>query len=106
MIGETGVEQYSIGKIAGLWALVTLPMVFFRFILLQLLVPVVSFHPGILYWLLMTVGMMWQFALSVIVLKKELGALSWGKLKKRLWLNHPTHPKTFKVYKMAYCFPK
>jgi len=60
-------NQYSIRKIVGLWALVTFPMVFFRFVLLPLLVPVVSIHPGILFWLLMIVGMMWQFVLSLII---------------------------------------
>ncbi|WP_172200450.1 CPBP family intramembrane glutamic endopeptidase [Saccharibacillus qingshengii] len=104
MNNEVSVKPYSVGKILGLWALVTLPMFLIRFALMPLLVPVVSIHPGILYWLLMIVGMMWQFVLSVIILKKELGTLTWAKLKKRLWLNHPIHPKTFKVYKLAYSF--
>jgi len=66
--------------------------------------PIVSFHPGIHYWILMIVGMIWQFLLSVIILKRELGKMSWEKLETRLWLNHPVHPKTFKVYKIAYSF--
>ncbi len=101
---EMETNQYSVRKILGLWALVALPMAFFRFILLPFLVPIVPFHPGILYWMLMIVGMIWQFVLSVIILKRELGDISWEKLKKRLWLNHPIHPKTFKVYKIAYSF--
>ncbi|WP_172254291.1 CPBP family intramembrane glutamic endopeptidase [Saccharibacillus deserti] len=104
MNNEVSVKPYSVGEILGLWALVTLPMFLIRFALMPRLVPVVSIHPGILYWLLMIVGMMWQFVLSVIILKKELGTLTWEKLKKRLWLNHPIHPKTFKVYKLAYSF--
>ncbi|WP_342556553.1 CPBP family intramembrane glutamic endopeptidase [Paenibacillus sp. FSL H8-0548] len=101
---ELEIKQYSIRKVFSLWALVALPMVFFRFMLLPVLAPIVSFHPGILYWILMIVGMIWQFVLSVFLLKRELGNLSWEKLKKRLWLNHPVHPKTFKVYKIAYAF--
>ncbi|OBR66537.1 hypothetical protein A7K91_03595 [Paenibacillus oryzae] len=104
LMKEADPDQYSIRKIAGLWALVTFPVAFFRFVLLPLLVPIVNIHPGILFWLLMIVGMIWQFVLSVIILKKELGSLTWAGLKKRLWLQHPTHPKTFKVYKMAYSF--
>ncbi|MBT2291170.1 hypothetical protein J7E73_18900 [Paenibacillus albidus] len=104
MDNEIVVKRYSVGKILGLWALVTLPMFFIRFVLMPFLVPMVSIHPGILYWMLMIVGMIWQFVLSVILLKRELGLLSWENLKKRLWLNHPVHPKTFKVYKLAYLF--
>lgn len=84
--------------------MVALPMLLFRFALLPALVPVVDMHPGILYWIMMIVGMMWQFVLSVIVLKRELGNLSWEKLKERLWLNHPVHPRTFRPYKLAYAF--
>ena len=98
------VKQYGIGKIVGLWALVALPMVLFRFVLMPILVPIVPFHPGILYWIMMIIGMIWQFVLSVIVLRRELGVLNWVKLKNRLWLNHPVHPKTHKVYKLAYAF--
>ncbi|MNO43794.1 hypothetical protein D3C76_340230 [compost metagenome] len=98
------VKQYSDRKILGLWALVALPMVFFRFVLIPVLMPIVSIHPGILYWMLMIGGMIWQFVLSVIILRKELGRLTWEKLRKRLWLNHPVHPKTFKVYRLAYSF--
>lgn len=101
---EMEVRQYSVRKIVGLWALVALPMVFFRFVLMPLLVPIVNIHPGILYWMLMIVGMIWQFVLSVIVLRRELGKLTWQKLRTRLWLNHPVHPKTFKVYRLAYSF--
>ena len=46
----------------------------------------VPFHPGLLFWGLMILGMMWQFVVSVIVLKLELGSLTWEKIKKRLWL--------------------
>ena len=104
MHNEMVVKQYGIGKIVGLWALVALPMVLFRFVLMPILVPIVPFHPGILYWIMMIIGMIWQFVLSVIVLRRELGVLNWVKLKNRLWLNHPVHPKTHKVYKLAYAF--
>lgn len=82
MNNEIEIKQYSVGKILGLWAIVTLPMFFIRFGLMPFLVPIVSFHPLIVFWMLMIVGMIWQFVLSVIILKKELGSLSWEKLKK------------------------
>lgn len=91
---EMETNQYNVRKFLGFLALVALPMAFFRFVLLPILVPIVPFHPGILYWILMIVGMIWQFVLSVIILKRELGDISWEKLKKRLWMNHPIHSKT------------
>ncbi|MBW7473922.1 CPBP family intramembrane metalloprotease [Paenibacillus oenotherae] len=104
MYDEMEVKQYSVRKILGLWALVALPMLLMRFVLMPVLVPIVSFHPGILYWMLMIAGMIWQFVLSVIILRRELGRLSWEKLKQRLWLNHPIHPRTHRIYKLAYSF--
>ena len=35
----------------------------------------------------MVVGMMWQFVVSLAVLRHELGGLHWPTLKKRIWLN-------------------
>ncbi|MCU6711793.1 CPBP family intramembrane metalloprotease [Paenibacillus sp. J5C_2022] len=104
MRNEMEIKQYSVSKIMGLWALVAVPMFILRFGVMPVLAPVVDLHPGILYWLLMIVGMIWQFVLSVIVLKRELGDLSWQKLKTRLWLNHPLHPRSHRVYKLAYAF--
>ncbi|MBH5316215.1 CPBP family intramembrane metalloprotease [Paenibacillus sp. GSMTC-2017] len=104
MHNEMDVKQYSVFKIVGLWAVVALPMFILRFVVMPLLIPIVNFHPGILYWLLMIIGMIWQFVLSIIILKCELGHFTWKKLKQRLWLNHPIHPKTFKIYKLAYAF--
>jgi|GEM_PF-2453810 len=66
-VEKADANQYIIEKIVGLWALVTFPMVFFRFVLLPLLVPIVSIHSGILFWLLMIVGMRWKFVLSLII---------------------------------------
>lgn len=37
-------------------------------------------------------------------LEKRTGQFKLGEAEKRLWLNHPVHPKKFKVYKVAYTF--
>lgn len=94
--------QYSKKKIFLLWALVALPMFFLKFVASPLLNQIIPIHPGILYWCLMIVGMIWQFVLSVMLLKQELGVLTWEKLKERLWLKPPTHPKTGQIVKKAY----
>ncbi len=100
--GEVTVAQYSKKKIFFLWALVALPMLLLKFVALPVLMGVVDIHPGILYWWLMIIGMIWQFFLSLIILRKELGKLSWEKLKNRLWLNPPKNPKNGNTFRKAY----
>jgi len=71
-----------------LWLLVTLPMGLIRFIIMPVMA-IKTDHSGILYWTLMIAGMIWQFILSLIILKLELGTLNWSRIKERLWLNPP-----------------
>lgn len=99
---QTKDGQYSITKIIGLWLLITVPMGMARFWLLPLVENRLTIHPGIFFWLLMIGGMIWQFIVSVIILKIELGKLTWDKLKERLWLNHPIDPKSGRVSKKLY----
>jgi hypothetical protein len=47
----------------------------------------------------MVVGMMWQFVVSLAVLRHELGGLHWLTLKKRIWVNLPRSPRTGKPRK-------
>jgi membrane protease YdiL (CAAX protease family) len=56
----------------------------------------VNVHPGIIFWIMMILGMVWQFIISLIILSQELKTLSWSSLKQRLWLNKPLNPRTKK----------
>lgn len=87
-------KQYTLGQIIFLWLLVTLPMGLARFWIVPQFMDSVPINAGLFFWILMIIGMMWQFVLSLILLKAELKTLSWQKLKARLWLNHPINPKT------------
>ena len=42
----------------------------------------------------LTIGLIWQFVLSMIIVRREEGNLRWSTIKKRLWLNKPRAPKT------------
>jgi membrane protease YdiL (CAAX protease family) len=46
---------------------------------------------------LLTVGLIWQFALVVVLVYRERGSLSWSVLKEALWLHSPRSPKTGRV---------
>ena len=49
----------------------------------------------------MIVGMMWQFVVSLAVLRHELGGLHWPTLK-RIWLNLPRSPRTGRPRKVLF----
>jgi membrane protease YdiL (CAAX protease family) len=96
------ISQYSKSKIFGLWLLVTIPMFIFRFLIMPYISEESFVNPGIMYWSLMIIGMIWQFILSMIILKQELGKITWNKLRKRLWINHPIDRKSLKPKKLVY----
>ncbi|MEQ1519118.1 MAG: CPBP family intramembrane glutamic endopeptidase [Usitatibacteraceae bacterium] len=96
--------QYTLRKILLLWFAVAAPMGLFRFVLHPWLMPRVDLHPGILYWWLMIVGMMWQCALTIVVLRRESNQWTWRALKARLWLNPPVHPERHRCYLRAYLY--
>ena len=91
-VGESA--QYSLATIVAVWASVTVPMGLLAFVAAPALIARSAFNPGLVYWMLMVVGMVWQFVVSLIVLRLELKTLRWEVLEDRLWVNRPRHPKT------------
>ena len=86
--------QYSLPKILGIWASVTVPMAVLTFVVAPAIMPQTSLHPGIVHWIAIVVGMMWQFVVSMAILRHELGGLRWAAIKERIWLNLPRDPRT------------
>ena len=89
---ETG--QYSLGKILGIWTIVTLPMVLLTWVVAPAIIPYSPLHPGITFWLLMILGMAWEFVVALVILYSELGTLQWSAVRERLWLQTPRDPVT------------
>src|SRR4029434_5088143 len=100
--GAAGTKQYSLTKILAIWASVTVPMGLLAWVVGPALIPHTSLHPGLVHWMLMVVGMMWQFVVSLAVLRHELGGFRWPALKKRIWLNLPRDPRTGKPRKVLF----
>ena len=90
----SGTDQYSLGQILGIWAIVALPMALLSWVVAPLIIPYVPLHPGITFWLLIIIGMIWQFVVSLVILYRELGTLRWSVLRRRTWLQTPRDPKT------------
>src|ERR687890_1939695 len=90
-------EQYSLAKILGIWALAAAPMGILGWIVFPLLAPDVGSDPlgaGVTRVVLLGLGLVWLFVLSMIIVYREEGDLSWATLKRRLRLNTPRDPTT------------
>ncbi|KAA3646726.1 MAG: CPBP family intramembrane metalloprotease [Chloroflexi bacterium] len=88
-------KQYSLAQILGIWVLGGTPM----WILGWLVYPALAqglpaAEAGMLRIKLLTMGLIWQFVLSMIILYREQGNVRLGTIRKRFWLNHPISPKT------------
>lgn len=93
-------NQYSLAKIIGIWFLATAPMSLLAFVATPAIIKYCnipdSVPPFLVFWPLMTVGLIWQFVLSLILVRKEMGSLSWQTIRARMWYNQPRDPKTGK----------
>ncbi|MCP4361385.1 MAG: hypothetical protein GY796_25525, partial [Chloroflexi bacterium] len=87
-------SQYSLAKIIGILATAALPMPLLAFFVAPALSSRVEMHPGIVLWLLMIAGMIWQFVVSLWLIYHDLGTLKWPAVRERVWLNKPRDPKT------------
>jgi hypothetical protein len=96
------IDQYSLWQILGIWALVSLPMALLIWVVLPAIIAYVPLHPGILYWLLIIVGMVWEFVVSLALIYRELGTLRWSAIRQRTWLQTPRDPQTDKPNRKLY----
>lgn len=90
-------EQYSLAKILGIWALAAVPMGVLSWIAFPLLAPDFGSDPlgfGVTRLVLLMLGLVWLFVLSMIIVRREEGDLRWATIKHRLRLNAPRQPAT------------
>jgi membrane protease YdiL (CAAX protease family) len=96
-VDAEGGEQYSLAKILGIWALAAVPMGVLSWIVFPAMSPDYRSDPlgaGVTRLGLLTLGLIWLFVLSMIIVRREEGDLRWATIKRRLWLNTPRDPKT------------
>jgi membrane protease YdiL (CAAX protease family) len=90
-------EQYSLAEILGIWALAAAPMGILGWIVFPLLAPDSESEPlgfGVTRLVLLALGLVWLFVLSMIIVRREEGDLRWTTVKRRLRLNAPREPAT------------
>ncbi len=84
-------EQYSLSKIIGIWAAAAVPMGILGWIVAPALAPDIAEDPigaAVTRVGALTVGLVWQFVLSMIIVRREEGDLRWSTIRRRLWLNN------------------
>ena len=90
-------KQYSLGRILGIWALAAVPMGILSWIIFPAVSPDFNSDPlefGVTRIVLLALGLVWLFVLSMIIVRREEGDLRWATVKRRLRLNAPRDPAT------------
>jgi membrane protease YdiL (CAAX protease family) len=90
-------NQYSLAKILGIWVVAALPMGILGYLVYPALAPDSEADPigaAKTRVALLTVGLIWMFVLSMIIVFTEEGDLRWATIRRRLWLNTPRDTKT------------
>ena len=90
-----GENQYSLVKILGLWAAAALPMGILGWVVYPALTPDRITDPlgaAITRTILMGLGLIWIFVLSMLIVYREEGDLRWATVRRRLRLNAPLDP--------------
>jgi membrane protease YdiL (CAAX protease family) len=93
------VRQYSLAQILGVWAAAAIPMGVLAWIVAPWLRDQLGGRDPFAEALLisLTVGLIWQFFLVLILVRRELGRLQWPRVRDALWLRPPQDPKTGRV---------
>ena len=94
--GTGEVPQLGLGRILGVWAAAALPMAFLAWVIAPRLADQLTGGSTLARSLLITLtfGLVWQFALVLILVGREQGTLRWSVLRDALWLRAPRAPST------------
>jgi membrane protease YdiL (CAAX protease family) len=90
-------DQYSLTKIFGIWLLAAVPMGILGWVVAPALSPDFKDNPigaAVTRIGVLTIGLIWQYVLTMIIVLREEGNLGWSTIKRRLRLNKPRDPKT------------
>src|SRR5918994_2652879 len=93
------VRQYSLAQILAVWAAAAVPMGVLAWIVAPWLRDQLGGDEPLAQALLIciTAGLVWQFVLVLVLIRRELGGLQWSRVRDALWLRPPRDPKTGRV---------
>jgi len=88
-------NQYNLWQILSIWLTGSALMWIMGWVIYPALSRNLSVvEAGLLRMKLLTVGLIWQFVLSMIILYLEKGNLCLATIRRRFWLNNPISPKS------------
>jgi membrane protease YdiL (CAAX protease family) len=92
----TVVPTWSRSTVLMVWALAALPMAILSWVVAPILARAFAGPTALPRALILslTSGLIWQFVLVLIVVRREQGTLRWTVLKAALWINPPVSPRT------------
>ena len=93
---ENPIPQLTLPGVIGVWAAAAVPMAVLAWVIAPIVAsgwdsPLAIAQSLII---LVTVGMVWQFALVVMLVYREQRTLKWSVVRDVLWLRAPRNPKT------------
>jgi membrane protease YdiL (CAAX protease family) len=93
------VRQYSLVQILAVWAAAAIPMAVLAWLVAPLLGTLLGGETGFIKALLLciTAGLIWQFVLTLILVRCEQGTLRWERVREALWLLSPRDPRSGRV---------
>jgi membrane protease YdiL (CAAX protease family) len=95
------IPQYSRRAIFAIWAAAALPMAAAAWLVTPLLAEgfggdgIVPMAKAL--YVSLTVGLVWQFVLVAVLVRREQGSLRWSTVRDALWLRSPRSPRSGRV---------
>jgi uncharacterized protein len=87
--------QYTLWQVLGIWLVGSAPMWLLSWVAYPALsASLSSVDAGLLRMKLLSIGLVWQFVLTMIILYREEGDIRLSTIRRRFWLNHPISPRT------------
>src|SRR3954452_9258169 len=93
------VRQYTVTRIAALWAAATIPMAVLAWIVVPWLSDLLGGREPVVEAILLcfTAGLLWMLGLTLVLVRREQGGLAWPLVRDALWLRSPQAPKSRRV---------
>jgi uncharacterized protein len=90
------IPQLSLRRILGTWAAAALPMGVLPWVVAPLVADRLSGPAplGRALIVALTAGLVWQFVLVMVLVRREQGTLRWSVVREALWLRAPTSPRS------------
>jgi uncharacterized protein len=95
-----GADQYSLARILGIWAAAAVPMALLAWVAAPAVGDRLDWGAGQANREAFTragfiaLGLVWQFVLAMVIVKREEGDLRWATVRRRCWLTAPRDPDT------------